>query len=157
MSKISPKSSKAQSEQPELNEEIRHVLTEIRMVLPGAQALLGFQLITFVLSDFDKLAYSLKVIHSLSLIMMCLSVIGLMTPAAYHRIVERGENTEHFHRFAGAMLLAALVPLALGICGDFYVVMSKVSKSELLPIMLKILLLIFFGGLWFGLPLLRRR
>jgi len=36
MSKISPKSSKAQSEQPELNEEIRHVLTEIRMVLPGA-------------------------------------------------------------------------------------------------------------------------
>src|SRR5216110_3457832 len=88
MSKISPKSSKAQSEQPELNEEIRHVLTEIRMVLPGAQALLGFQLITFVLSDFDKLAYSLKVINSLSLIMMCLSVIGLMTPAAYHRIVD---------------------------------------------------------------------
>jgi len=55
------------------------------------------------------------------------------------------------------MLLAALVPLALGICGDFYVVMSMVSKSELLPIMLTILLLIFFGGLWFGMPLLRRR
>src|SRR5438552_16718120 len=89
--------------------------------------------------------------------MMCLSVIGLMTPAAYHRIVERGENTEHFHRFVGAMLLAALVPLALGICGDFSVVMSKVSKSELLPIMLTILLLISFGGLWFALPLLRRR
>jgi hypothetical protein len=36
-------------------------------------------------------------------------------------------------------------------------VLSKVSESEPLPIMLTILLLIFFGGLWFGLPLLRRR
>ena len=53
------------------------------------------------------------------------------------------------------MLLAALVPLALGICGDFYVMMSMVSKSELLPITLTILLLVFFVGLWFGLPLLR--
>src|SRR5213080_5193599 len=88
MSKISPKSSKAQSEQPELNEEIRHVLTEIRMVLPGAQALLGFQLITFVLSDFEKIPYSSKAIHSVSLILMCVSVIGLMTPAAYHRSEE---------------------------------------------------------------------
>jgi hypothetical protein len=72
---------------------------------------------------------------------------------AAYRIVEHGENTEHFHRFAGAMLLAALVPLALRICGDFYVV-SMVSKSELLPIALTILLLVFFVGLWFGLPLL---
>ena len=72
-----------------------------------------------------------------------------------YRIVEHGENTEHFHRFAGAMLLAALVSLALGICGDFYVVMSMVSKSELLPITLTILLLVFFVGLWFALPLLR--
>ena len=53
------------------------------------------------------------------------------------------------------MRLAALVPLALGICGDFYVVMSMVSESELLPITLTILLLVFFVGLWFGLPLLR--
>jgi len=44
---------------------------------------------------------------------------------------------------------------ALGICGDFYVVMSMVSESELLPITLTILLLVFFVGLWFALPLLR--
>jgi hypothetical protein len=143
--------------QAELNEEIRHVLTEIRMVLPGAQALLGFQLITFVLSDFEKLPYSSKAIHSVSLILMCVSVIGLMTPAAYHRIVEHGENTEHFHRFTGAMLLASLVPLALAICGDFYVVMKTASASQWLPITLTGILLLFFGGLWFGLPLWKRR
>src|SRR5438270_9954971 len=99
------------------------------MVLPGAQALLGFQFITFVLSEFDKLPPSLKQIHVISSVLLTLSVILLMTPAAYHRIVEDGENTEHFHRFASVMLLSALVPLALGIAGDFYVVMEHVVYS----------------------------
>jgi hypothetical protein len=30
------------------------------------------------------------------------------------------------HRFSSAMVLAAMVPLALGIAGDFYVVLAKV-------------------------------
>ena len=139
--------------QAELNEEIRHVLTEIRMVLPGAQALLGFQLITFVLSDFEKIPYSSKAIHSVSLILMCVSGIGLMTPAAYHLVVEHGEGLIA----TGAMLLASLVPLALAICGDFYVVMKTASASQWLPVTLTAILLLFFGGLWFGLPLWKRR
>jgi hypothetical protein len=40
------------------------VSTEIRMVLPGSPALLGFQFITFALSEFDKLPQLLKEIHA---------------------------------------------------------------------------------------------
>src|SRR5262249_42425912 len=49
--------------QTELKDRIDHVLTEARLVLPGAQALLGFQLLIFLTEAFDKLPQPLKLIH----------------------------------------------------------------------------------------------
>jgi uncharacterized membrane protein len=87
---------------------------------------------------------------------MALSVILLMTPAAYHRIVEKGENTEHFHRFASHILIAAMVPLALGMCGDLFVVIRKITESATAGILCASVMLIFFYGLWFGYTIYRR-
>lgn len=81
-------------EQTPICTKVEHVLTEARVVLPGATALLGFQFATMLLEAFDKLPASSKYVHMLSLWLMGLSVILLMTPAAYHRIVERGEDSE---------------------------------------------------------------
>ena len=80
-----------------------------------------------------------------------------MTPAAYHRLVERGEDTEHFHRFASRTLLAAMIPLALGLTGDFYVVARKITESEGLSISLSALALCIFYGLWFGYTLYKKQ
>jgi cytochrome bd-type quinol oxidase subunit 2 len=139
-----------------IKDKIKHVLTEARVVLPGAQTLLGFQFITFLMESFDKLPDSSRYIHFASLAMVALSVVLLMTPAAYHRIVERGEETEHFHRFASRVLLAAMVPLALGLAGDFFVVTRKVSESTSFAAILAIALLVLFYGLWFGFTAYRR-
>src|SRR5205085_3671615 len=139
-----------------IKDKIKHVLTEARVVLPGAQTLLGFQFLTFLMDSFDKLPDSSRYIHFASLGMVALSIVLLMTPAAYHRIVERGEETEHFHRFASRVLLAAMVPLALGLSGDFFVVTRKVSESTSLAAILAIALLALFYGLWFGFTAYRR-
>jgi hypothetical protein len=88
-----------------------------------------------------------------------------MTPTACHRIVEQGENKEHFHSFASALLLRALVPLALGIAGDFFVVIECRDRGRdrardplaAVAVPLTLLLLCLFFGLCFGVPLLRRR
>jgi hypothetical protein len=40
----------------DLPTRIRHVLTEARVVLPGTQALLGFQLTVILTESFEKLA-----------------------------------------------------------------------------------------------------
>lgn len=140
----------------ELKDKIDHLLTENRMVLPGAQALLGFQFATMLAEGFDKLPASSKYVHLASLGLMALSIVLLMAPAAYHRIVEQGEDTEHFHRLAGRMVLAAMVPLALGIAGDFFVVVRKVAESTGLALAGAGLVLVLFYGLWFGFTLLRR-
>lgn len=139
-----------------LSDKIQHALTECRVVLPGSQALLGFQFIVILAESFDKLPSSSKYVHLAALGLNALAIILLMTPAAYHRIVERGEETEHFHRFASRILVAALVPLALGMAGDIYVVVQKVTDSLLISVVSALVVLAVFWELWFGLPLYRR-
>lgn len=139
-----------------VKDKIRHVLTEARLVLPGAQALLGFQFIAVLMEGFNQLAPHAKTVHLVSLALIALSTILLMTPAAYHRLVENGEETEDFYRFASRMVLAAMVPLALGICGDFFVVVRKVTSSDSIALGAAGMALLFFYGLWFGFAFYRR-
>jgi hypothetical protein len=139
-----------------LSAKIQHVLTECRVVLPGVQALLGFQFIVILTESFDKLSSSSKYVHLAALGLNALAIVLLITPAAYHRMVEHGEETEHFHRFASKILIAALVPLALGMAGDVYVVVQKVTDSLLISVVSALVLLAIFWELWFGLPLYRR-
>ncbi len=105
-----------------------------------------------LMDGFDKLPQSSKYVHLISLILMGLCVILLMTPAAYHRMVERGEDTESFHRLASSLLLVAMIPLPLGICGDLFVVVRKVTDSIPLSIAIALLTLAFFYALWFAFP-----
>ena len=140
-----------------LKDRIEQVLTEARVVLPGVQALLGFQLSITLMQGFESLPPSSKYIHLISLALMALSVILLMSPAAYHRIVERGEDTEDVHKFASRMLLFAMVPFPLGISGDLYVVVKKAMNSNAWASVGSIVILIFFYGLWFGYMIYRKQ
>ena len=140
-----------------LKDKIKQALTETRVVLPGAQALLGFQFATILMESFDRLPESSKYLHFASLSLVGLSIVFLMTPAAYHRIVERGENTERFHRFCGRMLVSAMIPLALGIAGDLFVVARKITASTVFAGAIALAMIMVFFGLWFGYTAYRRR
>jgi hypothetical protein len=96
-------------------------------------------------------------VHIGSLLMIMLSTILLMSPASYHRIVNRGENTRAFERFAGRMVLAAMVPLALGICGDLYVVVDRIAAAPPIAVAFSAGMFVLFLACWFGLPLYVRR
>jgi hypothetical protein len=147
---------KKRDERERLSNKIKHVLTECRVVLPGAQALLGFQFVVVLMEGFDKLSSLPKYIHLAALGLNALTIVLLITPAAYHRMVERGEETEHFHRFASKVLVAALVPLALALAADVYVIVQKVTESQLVSVVSALVVLAVFWELWFGLTLYRR-
>ena len=150
------KQGQSSGEGSSLEGKIQHVLAEIRVSLPGVQALLGFQLSIILMESFDKLPRTLQYVHMASLCLIAAAMVLLMAPAAFHRLVEQGEETERFHRFASRMLLAGLVPLALGISGDFLIVLEKVTKSTTLAIGGAAAVLVLFYGLWFGYTLLKR-
>ena len=139
-----------------LNTKIEQVLTEIRMVLPGVQALLGFQMATTMMQSFEKLPDSSKQLHFAGLLLIVVSAIFLMAPSAYHRLVNRGENTERFHHFAGQMLVAAMVTLPLGISAGVFVVIRKFSESLEWSIASALLSLLLAWALWFGVTLARK-
>ena len=143
-------------EKTDVRHKIRHALTEARVVLPGAQALLGFQFLVMMVDGFTTLPAASKWIHLLSLLCVALATILLITPAAYHRIVLAGEESEEFHKLASALVLAALVPLSLGMTGDLYVVTLKVTQSHGWAIGLAASALAFLYGIWFAFPLARR-
>jgi hypothetical protein len=140
----------------ELQDRIKQVLTETRVVLPGAQALLGFQFAAILTESFEKLPPTMRILHLVCLGLIALSTILLMTPAAYHRIVENGNDSESFHTFVSRVLLAAMVPLALGLSGDFYVVVAKVTRQTDIALGSALGILAVFLGLWFGFTLWKR-
>jgi hypothetical protein len=80
----------------------------------------------------------------------------LLTPATYHRIVENGEETERFYRLAQVMVLCSLPPLALGVCGDFFIVVYKLTDSLESSLSAGVIMLLAFAVMWFGYPWLRR-
>jgi hypothetical protein len=141
----------------DLTTRIKQVLIECRVVLPGAQALLGFQLIIMWMTEFYKIPQAWKLLHLASLIAVAISTILLITPAAYHRIVEQGEDSEMLHHITARLLLGAMVFLALGICGDFYVACRITGIDKNISVTLAIALLAFFYASWFGYAFWKKR
>ncbi len=143
-------------EETRLEDRIEQVLIEARVVLPGAQALLGFQFAIFLMQDFDKLLPLSRVVHFASLACVGAAATVLMAPAAYHRIAERGEDTERLHSFASRMVLLALGALAFGFAGEMFVVVRKLTDSDQTGAGAAALTLTLLLGLWFGLALFLR-
>lgn len=139
-----------------LHNKIDQMLTEARVILPGAQALLGFQLAIIVTRSFDALDATSKLLHATSLGLVTLTVILLMAPAAYHRIVYAGEDAEEFHRTGSIMVTAATVPLALGIGCDVYVVMARIFAVPELAVGIAVAVTAAFVALCHVYPLVVR-
>ena len=85
-----------------------------------------------------------------------MSTILLLAPAAYHRIVENGEETTGFYRIAHILIVSSLPPLAVGVCGDFFIVVFKITGKMSLSLAGCLMMLTTFVGLWFGYTLYRR-
>ena len=130
--------------------KIDFVLTESRVVLPGVQALLGFQFVIVLTSGFAELPPYLKWTHGAAIGFIIIATILLMTPAAYHRIVHDGDPEPGFYRVASHLLLGATVFLALGLSTDIYLVISKIAGNGggILPLLLALASAAVLLGLW---------
>jgi hypothetical protein len=144
-------------EDPGLHQRIDQMLTEARVILPGAQALLGFQLAIVLSQSFDKLSPAVKSIHGAALLLVALSIVLLMAPAAYHRMVYAGEDSEGFLRTGSRFVTWSTVPLAFALAADIYVVCTKIFDSHIVAVAAGVAALALLIGLWHALPLALRR
>ncbi|MDB5413826.1 MAG: hypothetical protein JWR10_2161 [Rubritepida sp.] len=136
--------------------KIDFALTEARVVLPGAQALLGFQLAIVLTSGFAELPAADRALHGIALGLIALSTMLLMAPAAYHRIVYDGTVAEEFYRTASLFILAATVFLALGLTADIHVVAGRISGDAKVANVAAAGTAVALFGLWHAWPWLAR-
>jgi hypothetical protein len=66
--------------------QVEQLLTEARVIIPGGQALLGFQLTVTLTRTYEQLPPESKMAHAAALCFVALAVILLMAPASLHRI-----------------------------------------------------------------------
>lgn len=139
-----------------LKSKIEQMLTEARVIIPGAQALLGFQLIAVLTRAFSELPSGFKYLHCIGLIAVALSVVLLMTPAALHRIGFQGEDSPPFFRIGSRFVVAGSIPLALGIAADVSVIFYKAIESEAAAVSAGVVSLALLLGLWLIYPFWQR-
>jgi hypothetical protein len=139
-----------------LSTKVEQVLTEARVIIPGAQALFGFQFIAMLTAGFDQLPQGSKIVHAIALGLVALNVILLMTPAALHRLSFDGEDSESFLRAASALVITAPLFLAAGIAAESYVVLGKVTENKFAAASYAAASFVVLIALWYALPLIAR-
>jgi hypothetical protein len=147
---------RSRREQAPLHARIEQMLTEGRVILPGAQALLGFQLVIVLSDTFEKLPASSRLVHGLALLAVALTVVLLITPAALHRIVWAGEESEEVLRTGSCITILALLPLACGMAADAYVVFARITGMTMGAAAAAALVLLVLLGFWYAWPLADR-
>jgi hypothetical protein len=136
--------------------QLDQLLTEARLIIPGVQALLGFQLTVTLTQAFSELPPEAKVTHAVALCCIGLAVVLLMAPASVHRIAFAGQDDPAFLKLGSVFVVAAPLPLALGIALDMYVAAGRALQSETAAFALASAAVLILLGCWYGYPLWRR-
>jgi Family of unknown function (DUF6328) len=144
--------SSEETEELPLSKAVEFLVEECRMVLPGIQALFGFQLIAVFNSSFaEKLSPGEQRLHLLAIALVGVAIAIIMTPAAYHRQTGPRQVSRHFINLSTRLLLWSMAPLALAVSLEFYLISRIILDGVLAPLLAAGLFVVFLI-LWFALP-----
>ena len=130
-----------------------NLIEECRMLLPGIQALFGFQLIAVFNSTFaEKLSSLEQQLHLLAIGLVGVAIALILTPAAYHRQMEHVSITRRFIDVSTRLMLWSMAFLALSIGLDLYLVSRIILQDVLISLLITLGLLALFIFLWIVLP-----
>ncbi len=140
------------AEQIGLHEEMRNIIEEARVILPGVQALFGFQTIAVFNERFAELPSYATLCHLIGLGMIVTSVALVMTPAVYYRVVGPKNVSRRMIRRSSWLIRSALAPLACGLALDMFTVIYVVTRELEGSIIGALGTFLFLSGLWFVFP-----
>jgi hypothetical protein len=147
---------KQQTEQEKLDAEMRNIIEEARVILPGVQALFGFQTIAVFNDRFGDLESFAKICHVVGLAMVVITIAMIMTPAIYYRAC-MGQVTPHMASVSSKLIHRGVLPLATGLSLEMFTVLYVVSESLWLSVCAAVVTLLLFMSLWYLLPALGRK
>ena len=123
------------------------------MLIPGVTAFLGFQLIAVFNTGFSQeLTHEEQMLHIAAMFLMIVSLLLLLTPAAYHRQTESGWASQGFVNLSSRLITAATPAFALGVTIDFYLLVRAVSDDRALAAVMALAILLIASVLWYAVP-----
>jgi hypothetical protein len=146
----------AEREMTDLHTKIDQMLTESRVILPGVQAMLGFQLIVFMSRAFERLPRALQVLHLGGLACSVAAMSLLIAPAAVHRLAFNGNDDPRFHRVGTHFLNVALFPLAVAIAAESFIAAWQLTKTTVIAATASLIVFSLLIGMWYVVPLSTR-
>jgi hypothetical protein len=137
--------------QDKQDHDMRDMIEEARCILPGLQAVFGFQTIAVFNERFNDLETYAQVCHVFGLVLLVISMAMLMTPAVYYR-AQHGVATARMVKKSRRSIRGALLPLALGLSLGMLTVMSLATDSVTISVLAALASLFLFVGLWYVMP-----
>jgi hypothetical protein len=135
-----------------IKDALQQTLDEARMVMPGVQALFGFQLIAVFADRFGRLSETEQSLHLAAIVLVTIAIALVMTPAAYHRQVDPRQATAAFLTLASRFVSAAMLPLAAGLAIDVHLVARAITGAPLLGAAIGGAVFALCVVLWFVFP-----
>jgi hypothetical protein len=132
------------------------LLQELRVAGLGVQVLFGFLLAIPFTTKFVDLGHAQRGLYVVSLLLAAISTALLLAPVAYHRLVFRQHQKEQLIKDANILAILGLAAVGLAISASVLLVVSYVAPGFIVTI-ITVFTVCLFAGLWFVLPLVRRR
>lgn len=149
-------SGKRESAKARTDRQLIELLTELRVVLPGAQVLLGFLLTVPFATRFGRVDHRDRVVLLVCLVFTAVGTVLLMAPSVYHRLRWDHGGKADVVRVAHGMFLAGTAALALGILAAMFLVSDVIFGGVTGAAVTGLVAATILVG-WYAVPLRRGR
>jgi O-antigen/teichoic acid export membrane protein len=132
------------------------LLQELRVAGIGVQVLFGFLLGLPFTTRFNRLGEWQRWLYLTIIVLAAVSIVFLVAPVAYHRLVFRRHQREHLLRAANILSVCGLATVSLSVSATVLLVTSYVEPGAA-TVAAVVITAGLFAALWFLLPLTRRQ
>lgn len=137
-----------------LDRELIELLNELRVVLPGVQALFAFLLIVPFNDRFPDISGLERTIYLVALLASALACVLFITPAAFHRLRFRRRDKAQLLRIGNRCAIAGMGALAVAMVAGVFLVTELIVGAALAGA-LTALVAVPIGILWWAVPLVQ--
>jgi hypothetical protein len=132
------------------------LLNELRIAGSGIQILFAFLLVVPFNAGWSKTSSFERTVYFLTLVVVAIAGVLLLAPPIHHRLLFRHHEKRYLVTSGNRLAIAGMVFLGLGFTG-ILVLLSDYVVGGVAPIIAGVLTFVAVAGLWFVVPLVRRR
>jgi hypothetical protein len=139
-----------------LDRELLELLNELRVVLPGVQALFAFLLIVPFNDRFASVTGRERAIYTVALLASAVACVLLITPAAFHRLRFRRHDKVQLLRIGNRCAIAGLAALAVAMLAGVFLITELLFGATVAGVLTTVVA-IPIAALWWLVPLVLGR